>query len=358
MVNTNVVWAAVASLSVGYILGNVLPLHGHSGGNDSITATQTAVPPDWLTDKDMGASDLFLGLTPPQRYLALKVLNTKPCDCGCPHGTIAKCKVDDPACPYAPTEVEIAVREARAGKSFDEIYAAVQHPGVAKGMPGMPGMGGAPNTMPQSAPPTVGHKMPLADWTPIRGPKTAKVTVVEFSDFQCPFCSRVEPVLQQIAQTYGDDVRLAWRHEPLPFHEHAIEAAEASMAADAQGKFWPMHDKMFANQQALDRASLDRYAQDLGLDMTKYKAAMDGHTFLEKIQDDAKVGAAAGATGTPAFFINGQYIFGSQPFGALKAIIDAELVKANALIKKGTSMDKLYQAELDAIPAEADAGAH
>ncbi len=343
MVNSNVIWAAISGLSIGYIFGNLAPIHGRAGGDTdrAITAiTPSTLPADWLTEKDIGAADLFTGLTAPQRYLALKVINTKPCDCGCPHGTIAKCKKDDPACPYAPTEVEVAVREARAGKTFEEIYAAVQHPAVT------------PSTMPQNTAqtPAVWHTMPLAAWNPIRGPKTAKVTIVEFSDFQCPFCSRVEPTLQQIAKTYGDDVRLVWRNEPLPFHDHAIEAAEAAMAADAQGKFWPMHDKLFANQQALDRPSLDKYAQDVGLDMGKYKAAMEGHTYLEKIQDDAKVGSAAGATGTPAFFINGQYLFGSQPFGELKRIIDAELVKANALIKNGTSLDKLYQAELDALP--------
>ena len=129
-----------------------------------------------------------------------------------------------------------------------------------------------------------------------------------------------------------------------------MEAAEAAMAANAQGKFWQMHDKLFANQQALDRPSLDKYAQDIGLNMAKYKAAMDQHLYKQQIEDDSKAGAAVGANGTPAFFINGQSLSGAQPFDAFKKVIDAELAKANELTKKGTPMDKLYDAELAALP--------
>ena len=124
------------------------------------------------------------------------------------------------------------------------------------------------------------------------------------------------------------------------------------MAANAQGKFWQMHDKMFANQQALDRPSLDKYAQEIGLNMAKFKAAMDQHLYKQQIDDDSKTGSANGANGTPAFFINGQFLSGAQPFDAFKKVIDAEMQKADALIKKGTSMDKLYEAELAAIPAK------
>jgi protein-disulfide isomerase len=131
-----------------------------------------------------------------------------------------------------------------------------------------------------------------------------------------------------------------------------MEAAEAAMAANAQGKFWQMHDKMFANQQALDRPSLDKYAQEIGLNMSKFKAAMDQHLYKQQIDDDSKTGSANGANGTPAFFINGQFLSGAQPFDAFKKVIDAEMQKADALIKKGTSMDKLYEAELAAIPAK------
>jgi protein-disulfide isomerase len=131
-----------------------------------------------------------------------------------------------------------------------------------------------------------------------------------------------------------------------------MEAAEAAMAANAQGKFWAMHDKLFANQQALDRAALDKYAQEIGLNMAKYKAAMEQHAYKQQIETDSKAGSAVGANGTPAFFINGQFLSGAQPFEAFKKVIDQELEKANALMKKGTSLDKLYEAEMAAIPAK------
>ena len=131
-----------------------------------------------------------------------------------------------------------------------------------------------------------------------------------------------------------------------------MEAAEAAMAANAQGKFWPMHDKLFANQQALDRPSLDKYAGEIGLNMAKFKAAMDQHVYKSQIDADSKAGSAVGANGTPAFFINGQFLSGAQPFDSFKKVIDQELAKATELTKKGTSLDKLYEAEMSAIPAK------
>jgi protein-disulfide isomerase len=147
-------------------------------------------------------------------------------------------------------------------------------------------------------------------------------------------------------------VRVAFRNQPLPFHQHAMEAAEAAMAANAQGKFWAMHDKLFASQQALDRPSLDKYAQEIGLNMAKYKAAMDQHLYKDQIDKDSQDGTAHGAGGTPAFFINGQFLSGAQPVDSFKKVIDEEVKKADALLKKGTPLEKLYQAELDALPGK------
>ena len=108
-----------------------------------------------------------------------------------------------------------------------------------------------------------------------KGPANAKVNIVAFSDFQCPFCSRVVPTLAQIEKEYGNKVRIFFRHNPLPFHADAPLASEAAIAAEAQGKFWEMHDKLFANQQNLKRPDLEKYAQELGLDVGKFKAALD-----------------------------------------------------------------------------------
>ena len=119
-----------------------------------------------------------------------------------------------------------------------------------------------------------------------KGPADAKVTIVEFSDFQCPFCSRVVPTIQQIEKEYGNKVRVIFRHNPLPFHQDAPLAAEAAVAAQAQGKFWEMHDKLFANQQNLKRPDLEKYAQEIGLDRGTFKAALDSSKGQEQIESN------------------------------------------------------------------------
>ncbi len=189
---------------------------------------------------------------------------------------------------------------------------------------------------------------------PIRGPKLAKVTIVEWSDFQCPFCSRVEPTLKAVMAKYKDSVRIVFRNQPLPFHNNANIAAQAGFAANAQGKFWQMHDKMFENQQMLDRASLDKFAQEIGLNVSKFKADMDSQKYAARVSEDAEAGNKVGAAGTPTFFVNGRLIVGAEPLPTFEAAIDAELARANALLAKGVKLDKLYeelQKEAAAAPA-------
>jgi protein-disulfide isomerase len=161
--------------------------------------------------------------------------------------------------------------------------------------------------------------------SPAKGPASAPVTVVAFSDFQCPFCSRAVPTLAEIEKQYGNKVRIAFKQLPLPFHDKAHLAAQAALAANEQGKFWAYHDKLFANQQALDRPSLEKYAQELGLDVGKFKKALDTGKFKDQVDAEAKEGAAVGATGTPTFFINGAKLVGAQPVDAFKTAIDKEL---------------------------------
>jgi protein-disulfide isomerase len=160
---------------------------------------------------------------------------------------------------------------------------------------------------------------------PVKGSASAPVTMIAFSDFQCPFCSRAVPVMKQIEDQYKGKVRIAFKQLPLPFHDKAHLAAEAALAANEQGKFWQMHNKLFANQQALDRPSLEKYAEELGLNMGKFKAALDSGKFKDRVDRESKEGAAVGATGTPTFFINGKKLVGAQPFDQFKTAIDAEL---------------------------------
>jgi len=206
-----------------------------------------------------------------------------------------------------------------------------------------PGADGKP-TPPRPPPPpdkTV-YKVPLGN-APVQGPDTAKVTIVEYSDFQCPFCSRVVPTVKKIEETYGKDVRVLFKQNPLPFHQNAPGAAEAALAANEQGKFWQMHDKLFANQQALSRADFEKYAADIGLDVNKFKASLDSGKFKQQIEADKAEAAKFGATGTPAFFVNGRFLSGAQPFENFKTLIDQEMEKANDAIAKGTPQNKVYE---------------
>jgi len=157
------------------------------------------------------------------------------------------------------------------------------------------------------------------------GPADAKVTLVEFSDFQCPYCSRAAAVTKQIKEKYSKQVRFVFRQFPLSFHQHAHLAAEASLAAAAQGKFWEYHDVLFENQQALERESLEKYAAEVGLDMGKFKKALDEGTFKEAVDKDVELGNQVAVNGTPTLFINGARASNAMDFGAVSAQIDAGL---------------------------------
>ena len=161
--------------------------------------------------------------------------------------------------------------------------------------------------------------------SPTHGPQNARVTIVEFTDFQCPFCSRVQTTLKQIEEKYPQDVKKVFKQNPLAMHQDAPLAAEASLAAGAQGKFWEMKDVLFNNQKNLKEEDLLRYAQELGLNMEQFKADLTGRKYKEQVDRESKQAAALGATGTPAFFINGRYFAGAKPLEAFVQIIDEEL---------------------------------
>jgi protein-disulfide isomerase len=169
------------------------------------------------------------------------------------------------------------------------------------------------------------QKVAMVSTSPVRGPADAPVEIVEFSDFQCPFCQRVGPALTQVLNTYGNRIRLVYREYPLPNHPNARPAAEAGMCANEQGKFWPYHDRLFANQQRLSASELKQHAVDLGLDAARFNACVDSHKYMPLIDADISAGNESGVNGTPAFFINGRMLSGAQPFDAFKKIIDDEL---------------------------------
>ena len=162
---------------------------------------------------------------------------------------------------------------------------------------------------------------------PSRGPANAPVTIVEFSDFECPYCGRAEETVAEVMRVYGDKVRLVFRDLPLPNHTNAPKAAEAAHCADDQGKYWEMHAKLFANQRALEVPALKGYAKDLKLDQAKFDKCLDSGAKAALVEEGRKAGSEAGVNGTPAFFVNGVLISGAQPFDAFKEVIDAELAQ-------------------------------
>ena len=164
---------------------------------------------------------------------------------------------------------------------------------------------------------------------PVQGPEDAAVTIVEFSDFQCPFCNRVTPTLAKIRDTYGDQVRIAFKHMPLSIHPQAPQAHAAAEAAHRQGKFWEMHDRIFQNQRDLSIATLESHARAIGLDMEQYARDVADASIKQKIDRDMSQASKLGVTGTPSFFINGRYLSGAQPFDNFKRLIDEAIEKAS-----------------------------
>lgn len=186
-----------------------------------------------------------------------------------------------------------------------------------------------------------------ADGAPALGGTQPLVTIVTFGDFECPFCSRIDPTMDRIRATYGDRVRYVWRHNPLSFHQNAMPAAQAAHEAYVQGgsvRFWAMHDQLFANQRELDRASLERYAATAGMDVAQLRAALDTDRHRARIEADQAITTRAGALGTPAFFINGRKLMGAQPYDRFAEIIDEEIALANELMLRGVSGGSLYAA--------------
>ena len=162
----------------------------------------------------------------------------------------------------------------------------------------------------------------------VRGSNDAPITIIEFSDFQCPFCEKFfNDTLPELEETYikTGKVKLVYRDFPLSFHENAQKAAEAAECAKKQGKFWEMHDKIFKNQESLSIDNLKQYAKDLELNSSNFDACLDSGEMESEVQKDFKDGQSYGVTGTPSFFINGIQLVGAQPFSAFEKIIEEEL---------------------------------
>ena len=166
---------------------------------------------------------------------------------------------------------------------------------------------------------------------PALGPDNAQVTIIEFSDFQCPFCKRANDTIRELISQpkYKDKIKVVFMQYPLPFHSNASIAAQASLFAHEHGKFWEMHDILFAHQSELDRESLLQYAAEIGLDVGELDAAFERGKYESEIDAYKKEAAKANVSGTPSFLINGESVVGAQPLEKFEEVVDRALERAN-----------------------------
>lgn len=169
------------------------------------------------------------------------------------------------------------------------------------------------------------YTVPTTAGDPVRGNPAAQVTIVEFSDYQCPFCARVNPTLDRVRQTYGDRVKIVFKDFPLPNHPEAPKAAEAAHCAGEQNKYWEMHDAIFANQRALQVPALKQTARAIGVNGAPFDQCLDSGKYAAAVADGSALGEKMGVNSTPTLYINGRAVIGAVPFETFKQVIDEEL---------------------------------
>ncbi len=267
---------------------------------------------DWQTATTLNGLD-FTGLTEAQKATALKLIRARDCSCGCAM-KVAECRVKDPACTYSRGLATTIIKALREGKTAQQATAAAD----ASRFNHVPGR----NILDDAVTiPTKG--------APVTGAQNARVTLVEFSDFQCPYCAQAFQNLKAVLQAYPNEVRLVFKQFPLDTHSQAQGAAIAALAANKQGKFWELHDRMFMNRTNLSRPAIVGLAGGLGMDMKQFQADLDSPDLAKAVQKDLNDGLEAGVMGTPTLFIDGQKYNGMITLQNLKPILDAELKKAS-----------------------------
>ena len=193
--------------------------------------------------------------------------------------------------------------------------------------------------------PSVGRtiwKVPVHERDPRRGFEEAIVTVVVFGDFECPHTARLRPTLARMLEAHRKDVRIVWKNRPGPSHPNAGRAALAALAAHAQGKFWEMHDLLLDNLQHLDAAAIAGYAEQIGLNVETFQAALAQGAHKEHLSRDVAAARAAGADRTPTLFVNGRKVAGAVPFEAIDALLQEEIAKARKMLAAGVSRNRVY----------------
>jgi protein-disulfide isomerase len=265
---------------------------------------------DWKTATTLEGVDLS-GLSPGARGSALNLLRMRNCPCGC-EMKLAECRTKDPACSYSKGIANIITTSLKSGKSVDDTIAAVE---------------AAPISHPRSEKILDDPVTIRTDGAPVLGPANARITIVEFSDFQCPYCAQAVKKVDAVMKAYPTQVKLIFKQFPLDQHSQAELAAQAALAAQQQGKFWQLHDLLFANRTHLSRQEILTLAGGLGMDMVRFTRDMDAAETKKAVERDEADGEQAGVGGTPTFFIDGQRYNGSIELDAIRPILDAELKK-------------------------------
>jgi protein-disulfide isomerase len=269
------------------------------------------VAADWKAATTLPGVDLA-GLPAGKTASALRLLRDYDCTCGCGM-KVAQCRVEDPACTYSKSLASTIVNALRAGK---KDAAALAEAKASK-------YGKAP-----TPPKLLDDPVPVATaGSPSLGPENAAITLVEFSDFQCPFCYKAAAELAATLKAFPTQVRLVFREYPLESHSQAALAAAAAIAAHRQGKFWQLHDVLFANRQNLSKPAITAMASKLGLDMKRFEADWSSKETAAVIARDVQDGDRAGVEGTPTVFINGKRYHGPLAPEGIKPVLEAELKK-------------------------------
>jgi protein-disulfide isomerase len=267
---------------------------------------------DWKTVVNLPGVD-FSGLSPVKVRALLRLLRNHDCACGCGM-KVAECRVKDPDCAWSKGLAAAMGDAIRAGKDENAALEAAKASRWAHG-PQPPKLLEDPVTIPTAG-------------SPVRGPDGAALTLVEFSDFQCPYCSIAVAKLNAVLEAYPGKIKLIFKQFPLDMHSQAALAAAAAIAAHRQGRFWPMHDALFAHRRELSRAVILALARTAGLDMERFQADLDSAATKATVARDVEDGDRAGVEGTPSVFINGRKYNGNLDLPAMRTVIDEELKKA------------------------------
>jgi protein-disulfide isomerase len=268
---------------------------------------------DWQTATQLNGVDMS-GLTTTQKARGLHALRTEECSCGCGM-KLAECRVKDPGCAFSRGMSAALVESLHAGKTE---AAAIADMKASK-------FGHPPEMKLLDDPVQI-----ATDGSPVMGPPNARVTLVEFSDFQCPYCSKAVLKIEGILKAFPKDVKLVFKQYPLDSHPQAQISAQAAIAAHQQGKFWQLHDLMFANRTGLSRKAILSWASGLGLDMKRFEADLDSDAVKKAVARDIADGDKAGVEGTPTVYINGQRYNGELAIEASRKVIEDELKRVTS----------------------------